>query len=244
LYHAYSKRVDAFSIGREALLDEVKWGENGWPVINEGRGPSGTAPSPIDSTERPGAVEFFDGFTAPQLDASWQWPMSGEQTVSVEVASGHLVLAPSGAAAASVDKLTGAVLGQRVRSGDYVATTVVDARAMATGANAGLSAYGWRQEAAGISIGGGRVFVWRREGQEERTIAAASVPTVPSVYLRMSVTNGEQFRFAYSANGREWKELGGIVLGSHIEEAHVALTVGGTTQGARFDWVKVTPAHP
>ncbi|HEX9919175.1 MAG TPA: glycoside hydrolase family 43 protein, partial [Pyrinomonadaceae bacterium] len=46
LYHAYRKSAVAFHIGREALLDEVKWEANGWPSINAGRGPSATAMRP------------------------------------------------------------------------------------------------------------------------------------------------------------------------------------------------------
>jgi beta-xylosidase len=241
LYHAYRKRPEAFSIGREALLDEVKWNENGWPVINEGKGPSGTAHAPITLAARSNQAEFFDGFTVSALDVSWQWPMSNEQTASVDVASGHLVLAPAGAQ--SADALTGAVLGQRSISGDYVATTVVSTRGLEAGAQAGLAAYSWREEAVGVAIGGGRIFVWRREGKDQQTPASQPAPNAQAIYLRMSVTGGEQFRFAYSVNGRDWKQLGEAVAGSHVEGAHITLTVGGTTRGARFDWLKITPAR-
>jgi beta-xylosidase len=186
--------------------------------------------------------EFFDGFTSPQLDASWRWPMSGEQTMRVETASGHLVLTPG--AAAGADKLAGAVLAQRASSGDYVATTVVDARGLTAGAHAGLAVYGWREEAIGVSVGGGNVFVWRREGKEQVTPATTPLPNAPTVYLRMTAAGGEQFRFAFSTNGRDWRELGGIVLGSYIEGAHVALTAGGEGAAARFDWVKIKRARP
>lgn len=237
LYHAYSRRPEAFSIGREALLDEVKWNENDWPTINEGRGPSGQAAAPLNAGAPSARAEFFDGFNAPQLDASWQWPMFGEQSARVEPASGgFLVLTPGRAQVA--DKLTGAVLAQRASSGDYVATTLIDTRGLAAGGSAGLAAYGWREEAIGVSVSDGRIFVWRREGKDQRTPVESQAPNASSVYLRMIVTGGEQFRFAYSMNGRDWKELGAPVQGSHIEGAHVALTAGGAA--ARFDWVKIT----
>jgi xylan 1,4-beta-xylosidase len=239
LYHAYRKRADAFNIGREALLDEVKWNENGWPTINEGKGPSRTAAAPLVPTSPSVRAEFFDGFTSSELEPSWQWPMSNEQMARIDVASGFLILAPSGAPA--TDKLTGAVLGQRARSGDYVATTLVDMRGLAAGAHAGLAAYSWREQAVGVAVGGGRVFVWRREGKDQKTTAAADVPGAASVYLRMTASDGEQFRFAFSENGRDWRELGGTVQGSHVEGAHIALTAGGA--GARFDWLKITPAR-
>jgi xylan 1,4-beta-xylosidase len=240
LYHAYRKSIDAFHIGREALLDEVKWDEAGWPVINDGKGPSGTAHAPVDAASRPSQTEFFDGFTSAQMDASWQWPMSGEQTARVDTTTGFLILAPA-PALKNRDDLTGAVLAQRSTSGDYVAMTLMDTRELGAGASAGLAAYGWRDNAVGVTVGGGHVSVWRRDGRDRQTRATAPTPpNAPSIYLRMTVTQGEQFRFAYSANGRDWNELGGAVKAGNIEGAHVALTAGGAGR-ARFDWIKITP---
>lgn len=39
LYHAYAAKPSA-ERGRQGLLDEIKWGADGWPVINGGHGPS------------------------------------------------------------------------------------------------------------------------------------------------------------------------------------------------------------
>jgi beta-xylosidase len=238
LYHAYRRSADAFHIGREALLDEVVWGDNGWPIINAGRGPSGTAAAPVEPIARSAAqTEFFDGFTSTELGASWQWPMANEQTARVDAASGFLILAPS--ARPGSDNLTGAVLAERASSGDYVATTLLDTRAMtAMDATAGLAAYSWRDNAVGVSWSRGQVFVWRRDGRDRQTGATVPAPGASSVYLRMTVAGGEQFRFAFSANGRDWKDLSPVVHAPNVEGAHVALTAGGA--GARFDWVKIT----
>jgi beta-xylosidase len=228
--------VDAFHIGREALLDEVVWNDNGWPTINAGRGPSGTAAAPVSPAVRRAAqTEFFDGFTSTQLGASWQWPMANEQEARVDAASGFLTLAP---VRPGSDNLTGAVLAERAGSGDYVATTLVDTRGMTANATAGLAAYSWRDNAAGVSVSRGQVFVWRRDGRDRQAGASVPAPGAPSVYLRMTVTNGEQFRFSFSPNGRDWKDLSPVVQAPNIEGAHVALTAGGA--GARFDWVKIT----
>src|SRR5215212_1099310 len=174
LYHAYRKGGGAFSLGREALLDEIKWNEDGWPSINGGRGPSGTAPAPLETIADPAPAEFFDDFTAAELDASWQWPMDSQQVTRVDASAGQLVLQP--AAAQSADDLTGAVLARRTVSGDYVATTLVDTRALGVKGRAGLSAYSWRGYAVGVSVGGGRVFAWRREGRELQTLTAVPAP--------------------------------------------------------------------
>ncbi len=240
LYHAYPRRAGAFIVGREALLDEIKWNDDGWPSINAGRGPSGTAPAPHALAAHLAPAEFFDDFNLAQLDASWQWPMRSQQSARVDASSGQLVLQPG--AAQTSDELTGAVLARRANSGDYVATTAVDTRALGTKGRAGLSAYSWREDAVGVAVGGGRVFVWRREGREQQTPAATDAPASALLYLRMTVKDGERFSFAFSTDGREWKEVGGTINAGNVEGAHVALTVGGATATARFDWLRVTQA--
>lgn len=234
LYHSYRKRRDTFNVGREAVLDQVVWGDDGWPQVNGGAGPSSIAPAPLGVAKKEEA-EFFDGFNAPRLGPDWQWPMTNAQSARVEVEDGgHLVLAPLYAFG---DELTGAVLARRTTTGDYAATALLDARGTAPSVRAGLAAYGWEDSAVGVSLILGKLVVWRREGKDERRIASADAPKTETLYLRMTAERGERYRFAYSANGRDWIDLGGAVDGSHIEGARVALTAGAGP--ARFDWVKV-----
>jgi beta-xylosidase len=236
LYHSYRQRRDTFNVGREAMLDEVKWGADGWPVINGGRGPSSVAPAPLGAAGGADESEFFDGFTDASLSPEWQWPLDNEQSARVTVGGGgHLVLEPANAQS---DALDGAVVARRTTSGDYVATALVDARGMRQNAHASLSAYGWRGWALGVSYGGGKLTVWRREGKDERVTASADAPKSDALYLRMTAEGGEHYQFAFSANGRDWTELGTQVDGGYIEGARVALTAGGGA--VRFDWVKVT----
>jgi beta-xylosidase len=234
LYHSYRNRRDTFSVGREALLDEVVWGADGWPSINGGAGPSTFAPAPLGVTEKDEA-EFFDDFDGAALGPEWQWPMNNPPAARVKPGrGGHLLLAPG--AAAGEDEYTGAVVARRTTSGDYTAMALVDARGTA---RAGLSAYGWRDGSVGVASGGGKVVVWRREGRQEMRVAAVEAPASGALYLRMKAEGGERYRFAFSANGRDWTEVGRAVEGRHIEGARVALTAAGGA--ARFDWVKVTP---
>jgi beta-xylosidase len=239
LYHAYRKDRDTFNTGREAVLDLIEWNEKGWPVINGGRGPASEAPAPLGRIEPAPASEFFDGFSTGQLAPAWQWPMNAAQRVRLDAqGGGHLTLAPLNPAA---DAWTGAVLGWRVPSGNYTATALVDARALAAGTRAGLAAYSWRDAAVGIALGDGKVFIWQREGRRQDTLTTVLAPTdAAALYLRMTATDGEAYSFAYSANGRDWTPAGQRVNASYIESAHVALTAAGGA--ARFDWVRVDPA--
>lgn len=237
LYHSYRKRRDTFNVGREAILDEVKWGADGWPTINAGRGPSSNAPAPLGVSETE-AAEVFDDFDAAQLAPEWQWPMNARQSARVELNAGGWLALESLQPTPS-DEFTAAAIARRTTSGNYTATTLVSLLG-AGGARAGLSAYSWREWSVGVAVGGGKVTVWRREGKDLRTPASAALPAgVEKIYLRMKAMGGERYRFAYSADGREWKDLGGEVDGSYIEGARVALVAGGVG-ASRFDWIRIT----
>jgi beta-xylosidase len=241
LYHSYRQRSDTFNIGRESILDEVQWGADGWPVVNGGKGPSSVAPAPLGVAQNTNAAEFFDDFKAPTFNPTWQWPMFSMQRAHIDTTgAGYLVLAAQKNTPG--DEWTGAVIARRITSGDFVATTLVDRRGAAVGVRAGLSVFSWRDAAAGIAVDGGKVMLWRREGKEQQTLASAPAPALPALYLRMTASDGELYRFAYSTDERTWTELGAPVNGSYIDGAHIALTAGGTLldAAARFDWIRIT----
>ena len=186
-------------------------------------------------------TEFFDGFDATQLGLEWQWPMFLEQEASVEVASGGYLVLKSRKGSQN-DEWTGAVAARRSVSGDFVATTLAEAGGVFPRSRAGLSVYSWRDRSIGIAVGGGKVMLWRREGKDTQMLASIDAPRAGALYLRMTAKDGELYRFAYSADGRNWTELGDPINGSHIEGAHVALTGSGAPNAsARFDWIRITP---
>ncbi|HVF44547.1 MAG TPA: glycoside hydrolase family 43 protein, partial [Pyrinomonadaceae bacterium] len=82
LYHAY-RRDDFVYVGRQALLDEVVWGRDGWPSINEGRGASSVSPSPYTPRDSKAEMSFFDDFLSATLKPGWQWPQASEPSFSV-----------------------------------------------------------------------------------------------------------------------------------------------------------------
>jgi xylan 1,4-beta-xylosidase len=242
LYHSYRRRRDTFNVGRESLLDEITWGADGWPAINGGRGPSITNPSPLGAAEEDDEQEVFDGFDPATLALEWQWPMSIRQSARIEP-DGRLVLTP--VSNPKGDETASAVLARKPVAGDYTATIRVDARRMNSLTRAGLAAYSWRDAAVGVALGGGTVTVWRRAGGEQKAVASAPAPAAEFVQLRMTAEGGATYRFAFSADGRAWTEVGGEVDGGHVEGARVALTAGGRAPGAgaAFDWVQITPAR-
>jgi beta-xylosidase len=95
LYHAYHPK-DFVYVGRQALLDEVTWGADGWPSINNGRGPSGGAAAPQGTRAQAASQNFFEDFTRRALHPLWQWPQANVPDLRVEPAGGgRLVLSPT-----------------------------------------------------------------------------------------------------------------------------------------------------
>jgi xylan 1,4-beta-xylosidase len=233
LYHAYRKSTSAFFIGREALLDQLSWGSDGWPRINEGRGPSGRASfatdGPLDS--------LFDGFEGPNVATTWQWPQFEQPSISVD-ADGWLRLAPTDKYAK--DEL-GAVMSQPVTTGNFVATTFVDTSLLKQSSVAGLSVYQGRENAVGITVGAGSVSTYLREGKKHQIVSRENTINSSRIYLRMTVTDGARFRFAFSRDGKEWKNCGNEIQVAYLESARIALTAGGAKGvAAKFDWLRVT----
>ncbi|HEV2764540.1 MAG TPA: glycoside hydrolase family 43 protein, partial [Pyrinomonadaceae bacterium] len=95
MYHAMHAK-DFVYVGRQALLDQVEWGADGWPTINQGRGPSASARSAFGTRENEAEYRFFDDFTRPRLQHGWQWPHAFVPSLRVDPRrEGWLVLTPN-----------------------------------------------------------------------------------------------------------------------------------------------------
>jgi beta-xylosidase len=251
LYHAYHPK-DFVYVGRQALLDEVTWGADGWPAINGGRGPSAGVDGPNGPRAQGRARDFFEDFTSATLHPLWQWPGANVPSLRVEPAGGgRLVLSPSRDADGDP---AAAVLARPTTSGDYVATTVIDLRGMKTGETAGLSAYGDAANALGVSVDrGGGTTMWRRE-KEALVTSTVSGPAnkqrrpLAVIHLRMTAREGHLYRFSASADGRTWHDLGGEMEGAYLPPwdrgVRVALVAGGARGAtARFDSLRIEPSR-
>ncbi len=254
MYHAYHPK-DFVYVGRQALLDEVQWGADGWPTINEGRGPSTRSPLPLDGVESNAEYNFFDDFTTARLLPGWQWPTANAPVTRLEQ-GGWLMLADRNTGArgstAETTNYVPAIVAQSTTAGDYVATTIIDTRGLRPGAYAGLAAYGDADNALGLSVGSdGRMVLWRRERRDEKpaqqTGTILEAPRGARVHLRMTATDGRRFRFSASADGRNWRDAGGELDGDYLPRwdrgIRVALAVGGVPgAAARFDSLRIESA--
>jgi beta-xylosidase len=246
LYHAMDAK-DFVYVGRQALLDEVRWGADGWPTINQGRGPSVRAASPHGFNERNAEHHFFDDFTAPRLQPGWQWPQANEPIMRTEsVRGGRLVLSPT---AAQATNPIGAVVARLATLGDYDATVLVDARALKEGAVAGLAAYGDGENALGAATDGRNVVLWRRQKNVQQVVSTmADAVKTPLVYLRMTADDARRYRFSVSEDGNRWRNVGGEMDGEYLPPwdrgVRVALTTGGAAgASAKFEWLRIAPTR-
>jgi xylan 1,4-beta-xylosidase len=241
LYHAYDVRDSVF-VGRQGLLDEVKWNDNGWPVINGGKGPSAESLAPAKFSGQGMPLDFYDDFAANKLNARWQWPQSVEPTLKLE--NGALLLSAN---PDNADALMSSVLAVQTTTGDYAATVCIDRHDLGKGNAAGLYAYGDKNNALGLSLLDGKVSVIRRQKNKNDILKTANLPKSNLAYLRMSATEGHRFRFSIW-NDTKWINLGGDMdlegdfLPPWDRGVRVALTVGGENPKGRFQWVKVINA--
>ena len=246
LYHSYHL-TSALATGRQSMLDEVVFGDNGWPSINEGRGPSSQARSPAGTAQRRATVTFFDDFQDSTLRPGWQWPQDNEPRVALSRSRlGQLVLRPGPEKASDV---MDGVLARPAVLPDYQATTVIDVSSLTRGVFAGIAAYSDANHAMGLAAGDGNIRLWRREQSEQRTLNDLPAPAGTKLHLRLISQGGRNYSFGVSVDGKQWKRIGSLAdvegLPPWQQAVRVALTVGGAAGAeARFDSIKIEPLLP
>jgi beta-xylosidase len=240
LCHAYATKGFQF-IGRQGVLDEVKWNADGWPSINDGKGISTTAHSPFNKTQRVN-LEFDDDFLSTNLDLRWQWPHTLQP--KFEIKNGELILNSQNSRG---NDLFGSTVAAQTMTADYAATTVIDCSGMKPETQAGLFAFGDLGNALGITLGGGKISVRRVQRSNTETLSSVAAPDAQKIYLRIEAKDGHQFRFLFW-NGTDWKNVGedqsleGDYLPPWDRGVRVALTVGGSENAfAKFDWIRLVP---
>jgi beta-xylosidase len=222
LYHAYSAR-DSIYTGREAMLDEVNFIQGGWPIINDGRGPSTNAISPLGSRQRRQLV-MEDNFSGAMLSPNWQWPQDHEPGIRLDrMSKAHLILSPGGG--------TAAVLACPSLTGDYVATVELDVSSMRTNASAGIAAIGDQDNAIGLAFSDGNLKLWRLDKGKEQILRETQITASSNLKLRITASDGHSLRFAASNDDTKWISIGDTQNGSYLppwdRSIRVGLIVGG-----------------
>ena len=240
LYHAYSA-TDFIYTGREALLDEVKFREDHWPEINDGRGPSAVSLVPFAAIQQRnfGAkrrYEFVDEFTGKLMSPGWQWPQENEPKYEFATnGSPGFLLRPNDSKGTN---LLAAILARSTTSGDYEATVILENPD--GGVAAGIAVVGDEANATGLAVLDGKLILWRRDKGTQKVLAETAAPAGGHPRLQLKAGAGHIFRFAGSADGKSWMEIGDPQSGDQMppwdRSIRVGLTVGGRTNAAaHFD---------
>ena len=232
-YHAYATGTFVLT-GREMVMDEITWGSDGWPRINDGS-PSVTGAAPLGVASKSAELKFHDSFESDTVAPGWLWPQ--EQIPIRSTNSGDLVLqAPEPVGEA----LLGAVLARSCTSGDYVATTTVDLSDIKGQGMAGIAAIGDFENGIGLAVNKKQAVIWQRRFGEQDFPIERPIEAGDKIQLRLSVKNGDQMTFAYSTDGNKWTNVGKDFDGSYLppwdRNVRVGLTVGRSTGAtARFE---------
>lgn len=242
LYHAYNAKENVYT-GRQGLLGEIVWQDNGWPIFAGGPTPSATAASPLGKKQvAPPPVDFTDSFDGPSRPLGWQWDL--QRPPVIRTADGQLQLGVSEAPDAS---LAGSFYGVRLQKADYSFTATID---RSGSAQEGIAIYGDAKSALFLVVGDESVFLWKVEKGEAKALAAEPLGKSDKVQLRMTVRDGHLFRFSSSLDGQQWqnigdKEIDGAFIPPWDRAPRVGLTVRGKAgDTGKFDAVELRYERP
>jgi hypothetical protein len=140
---------------------------------------------------------------------------------------------------------TEAAIGKRAPPGKYVATTLVELAAAEKGTAAGLAAYASAQQLLALTLGGGQLTLWSREGGREMMLARVAIGSAQRVQLRMVRTPEAGFRFSFRTEDGGWQS---VITSSGTDAVHkpnsnpiriALITTGPAGASARFGYLKI-----
>ncbi|MBQ9764587.1 MAG: glycoside hydrolase family 43 protein [Lachnospiraceae bacterium] len=196
------------TIGRETALDRVTWTEDGWFLINDGKGPSKEAVAP-DLEWEIYEPFTFDDFDSDKIDINWLWVRNPDETAySLTDNKGHLRLYTLDGQLFEVKAKN--TLVKREEELSYMAETKMFFNPNEK-EQAGLVCYYSTKTYASFSLrklNGEDVLVLainRNQGEEIMNTVKNVKPG--EIYLRV-VVDGLVRRFYYSYDANEWHEAG------------------------------------
>ncbi|MDB5192001.1 MAG: glycoside hydrolase family protein [Segetibacter sp.] len=183
LYHGYDKKTNAFT-GREGLLEEFKFTEDGW--IEFIKTPSGSVP-------RSGII--IDDFNG-QLESHWQSGIFHQPEYLVRGGQIELKALPGP---------TGSFLVQKPFSSDYTANAIVMAKQ--SDAITGLAAIGDQKNMLSVLLKADQLLVVEVKNGKEKTLIVEEIAIKEKVYLQMRVRDRFRISFSYSIDGENFINL-------------------------------------
>lgn len=212
LYHAYPREGSIY-LGRESVLDQIKWTPTGWPTINSGQGPGETP------TQAPAVLT--DQFASQSLGADWHWPVN--RNPKVRVGNGSLTL--------TVGARKENFIAHSLGSSEYVSSVLLQPGGTALGS---LTVIGNAKHSFGLGRLGPKLELWRQDGQlPRRVLWHQQVSKAATLHLRVTSSDlGKQLTYGYSLDGEHWLPAGNAIDVSTLPQWDQGLRVGLDVQGS------------
>lgn len=192
--HGYQSG-DSFFLGRQHILHELQFTDDGWLEFKTGNVAVNRHPVPFEGTVQKEVEDFRDDFSEKELKVSWTWnyPFSD---IDAKVRKGKLMLSGKDVE----DNTNGAVLCVRPQTTRYHYNTKVN---NVNDSFKGLTMYGDDKNMVAIGISGNKVEVKSVRNGEE-SILFSSIIKKNKPYFKIEVDRGRFLSFYYSLDGNNW----------------------------------------
>lgn len=198
------------TIGRETALDPVTWTEDGWFLVNEGKGPSVSQRFP-NLTPHPFLAQRIEDFDAKTLGLNWQWVRNPDPSAwSLTERPGYMRLWTRDGQL--FERRAKNTLLRREEEFNYRASTSLDFSPTRNGEQAGMTCYYSTATYIRWSLcyeeGRKLMLVINRNQGEEVKAVIEDIPE-GTIYLKVEVDKLTR-SFYYSLDGDQWF-LGGVL---------------------------------
>ena len=218
LYHAYSREGGVY-VGREAVLERIIWGEDGWPVFRN----NAQYNREIDTWDF--SSDFADG-----LDPLWQWRVT--QEINFETNEDGLILEAS-----RENEDLGSLLVRQTTSPNYEMVVTIGHEQTGGNEAGGIAVVGAAHNgfaapvaATGISTDNGRITVWETRDRETENFAETEVDGSEYSELKIEVRDGHLLTFSVKLDGA-WESLVEGYDASHLVPWGMGFRYGMVAKG-------------
>jgi hypothetical protein len=214
IYHAYPAAGTVY-LGRESVLDQITWSNDGWPIINSGEGPSGGSNN--SSTKQ---LAFIDNFDQSHLNPNWQWPV--HEHPQLELRRGVLTIDPS-------HDNTPVFVACRLVAPIYTATVGIAERG-------GLGVIGGSNSEIVLSFNGNHLELWQLSNRTHKVLWQSEIPKASVAWVGATSTDPSKTTFSYSLDDKHWIPAGPSLSVTELLPWDQGLRVGLVSVGE-------APAH-
>lgn len=193
-------------LGRETALDPITWTPDGWPIVNNLKGPSVLQKKP-NLPEHPFESTSHDDFAQKDLSLDWMWPRPPKED-AYYLSDSYLHLKGSTYDLDTTDARN--ILVRRQKDFSFAITSKLKFPSLESGQNVGLTCY--YDENTYLKYGifstslGYELRVTERVGTPEATTSSISLEKSEFLYLKIETRYLER-KFFYSLDGKNWSHL-------------------------------------